>query len=416
MKQQKVIGIFTTFYAFDPAYSLCSVVRDQLIALVKHGYKTVLFVLPSFRDEAAMVPPGVETRKIIPQLILEPYKELGVPDHWREDVRKAKEMIERNAQDITHMICHDIFFIDTYLPYNIALREANITARYFAWTHSAPSARPSLTDNIHANRYTLPPRTTLVYLNHDQANGIAEMYGAWLKDVRVVHNSRDPRTFWDLDPLVNQMVDKYCILDRDIISVYPLSTPRMISGKGLDKAIKLHSCLKKLGYKTCLIVPNAHANADKEKKLINQTLFFAQDRGLDIGEVLFTSLENPPRHEHGISPKAVSDFMRLGNIFLFPTVSENCSLILLEAMMAGQLVVLNKNVTSLQEFGREQALYIDFDYRPMESDNELYYADLAKIVANQFEFSKPLQAKRRMFQKFNYDYIFEKQIEPLFYE
>ena len=162
----KTIGIFTTFYNFDPGYSLCAVVRDQLEALIKNRYKTILFVLPSFKDDDK-VPAGVEIRKIVPQLILEPYKELGYPDHWKEDVAKVKEIIEKNAQDIEYLICHDIFFIDQYLPYNIGLREANITAKYLAWTHSAPSNRPLLEDNIHANRYNLPPRTKLIYLNHD---------------------------------------------------------------------------------------------------------------------------------------------------------------------------------------------------------------------------------------------------------
>src|SRR3990167_7802830 len=188
------IGIFSSFYRIDPAYSLCAVVIDQLSALVKNGHSPVLFTLPQFADEA-LVPAGVEIRKIVPQIILEPYKELNFPAHYKEDVAKVKAALEKNMQDITHLICHDIFFIDTYLPYNIALRESDLTCRIFSWTHSAPSTRPKLEDNIHANRYTLPPRTTLVYLNHDKANDLAEMYGAWLKDVRIIPNTRDPRTF-----------------------------------------------------------------------------------------------------------------------------------------------------------------------------------------------------------------------------
>ena len=76
--KNKTIGIFTSFYKYDPAYSVCAVVWDQLNVLVKNDYKTVLFVLPSFEDDA-MVPQGVEIRKIVPQIILEPYKELGYP-------------------------------------------------------------------------------------------------------------------------------------------------------------------------------------------------------------------------------------------------------------------------------------------------------------------------------------------------
>jgi len=403
------IGFYTTFSNFDASYSLTSVVKDQLTACVKK-YDTILFVLPNFKDDN-LVPKGVEIRKVVPQLILEPYKDIGYPDHWKEDIKKVKEMLEKNAKDINNMICHDIFFIDQYLPYNIGFREADLKCNVFAWTHSAPSQRPVLEDNPHANRYTLPPRAKLVYLNHTQTNDLAEMYGAWLKDVRVVHNSRDPRTFWKLDPLVIKLIDKYQLFEKDIISVYPLSTPRMITGKGLDKAIKLHAKLQELGYKTALIVPNAHANAEKEKRLINQTLFWAGENGLKQEDLIFTSLEG---YEEGIPFNVVSDFFRISNVFIFPTVSENCSLVLLEAMLSGNLCVLNKNVQSLREFGGDDSLYFDFEFRKEENEN--YYLDLAKILASQFEIDKSLQVKRQILKKFNIDYIFNKSIEPLFYE
>ena len=415
MPNKKVIGIYTTFYNLDSAYSLCSVVIDQLKALVKHDYKTILFVLPSFKDEEK-VPKGVEIRKVIPQLILEPYKELGYPDHWKEDVKKVKESLNKNAQDIDIMICHDIFFIDQYLPYNIGLRESDLKCKILAWTHSAPSNRPKLDDNPHANRYVLPQRTKLVYLNHTDTIALAEMYGTWVKEVRVVPNSKDPRSFWNLDPFVTELIDRYNLLDKDIIAVYPLSTPRMITGKGLDKAVKLLSKLKELNYKVCLIVPNAHANAQKEKNLLSQTSFWASDRGITNTDLIFTSLEDSPTYEAGVSPKVISDFFRLSNVFIFPTVSENCSLVLLEAMLAGNLLVLNQKVRSLMEFGKSNALYFDFSYRDKEEDNERYYLDLARIVASQFENNQALQAKRETFNNYNYDHVFTKYIEPLFYE
>jgi len=103
-------------------------------------------------------------------------------------------------------------------------------------------------------------------------------------------------------------------------------------------------------------------------------------------------------------------------LFVFPTISENCSLVLLEAMMAGNLLVLNEQVRSLMEFGRTNALYFNFQYRDDKEENEKYYTDLAKIVGSQFDNNKVLQAKKETFQKFNYDDVFKHLIEPIFYE
>ena len=407
------IGVFSTFYRLDPAYSLCSVVIDQLSALVKNGHHPVLFTLPQFKDEA-LVPAGVEIRKIVPQIILELYKELNFPDHYKEDVAKVRSSLEKNMQDITHLICHDIFFIDTYLPYNIALRESNLTCKIFAWTHSAPSTRPSIDNNPHANRYTLPPRTKLIYLNHDKVTALAEMYGAWDSDVRVVHNSRDPRNFWSLDPLVVKLIEQYRLFEADIISVYPLSTPRMISGKGLDKVIRLHAKLKELGYKTRLIVCNGHANAQPDQRLISETQIWASGLNINHNELIFTSLQGK-EYELGVSPKIVSDLFRIANVFIFPTVSENSSLVLLEAMLSGNLLVLNDKVGTLREHAGDSALYVDFDYRDPKDTNERYYLDLAKILAAQFEVNKSLQVKRKALKEFNYDAIYQ-QIERVLYE
>ncbi len=407
----KKIGIFTTFSDFEPSYSLVSVVRDQLVAHVARGYKPVLFVLEGFHSED-QVPEGVELRKVVPQIILEPYIGTNQPENWKEDVAKIVTALKEHATDIDVMITHDIMFIDTYIPYNVALREANLPCKYLHWVHSAPSPRPLLEDNIHANRYTLPPNSKLVYLNNDKVIALAEMYATWPRNVRVVYNSRDPRTFWGLDPFTIKLINKYSLLEADIISVYPLSTTRMVDGKQIDVVIRIHEELRKLGYKTKLIVPNAHANGEAEKE---------QVRARASKDVIFTSLEGT-EYEQGVSAKVVSDLFRLANIFIFPSISENCSLVLLEAMLSGNLLVLNKDCTGVPEHAGANALYFKMGNLDMGTRNEEdalkregYIRDIALIIKSEFEVNKPLQAKRRALQTFNYDAIFDK-IEPLYYE
>ncbi len=407
----KKIGIFTTFYNYDRAYSLVSVVHDQLVSHLRHGYTPVLFVLESFKDHLD-VPEGVEIRAVIPQIILEPYAGLKYPDNWLEDVDKVVTALKEHAQDIEVMITHDVIFIDTYLPYNIGLRESDLRCRYLHWIHSAPSPRPVLQDNIHSNRYNLPPNSKLVYLNHDKVIALAEMYGTFPRNVRVIPNSRDPRTFWEYDRFMLDLVDKYDLFSADIISVYPLSTTRMVDGKQIDVVIKIHEELKKLGYKTKLIVPNAHANGDIERELC---------KARATQDVIFTSLEEP-KFEHGVSSRIVSDLFRLSNVFIFPSISENCSLVLLEAMLSGNMLVLNKDCSGLQEFAGVNALYFKMGNLDMGIRNEEqalkrdeYYRDIALIIKSEFEINKPLQAKRKTLQDYNLDTIFDK-IEQLYYE
>ena len=49
----KKVGIFTTFGNWDDAYSPCNVVKNQLLALLRHGYSPTLFVLDVFPESSA---------------------------------------------------------------------------------------------------------------------------------------------------------------------------------------------------------------------------------------------------------------------------------------------------------------------------------------------------------------------------
>ena len=409
METKKRVGIFTTFYNYDHAYSLVSVVHDQLCAHVMHGYKPVLFVLESFKDDAE-VPQGVEIRKVVPQITLEPYRGLSYPDTIEDDVMRAETALRTHAADIDIMLTHDIMFIDTYLPYNMALRRADLQCKHFHFIHSAPSPRPNIEDNHHANRYTLPPNSKLVYLNHDKQVHLAEMYGTYPKNVKVLPNPRDPRTFFDIDEITATVIEKTNLLDSDVISIYPVSTPRMVDGKQVDVVIRIHEKLRELGLKTTLVIPNAHANAEREKQLVEERHshhnFFTSTLGF----------------EHGVPQETVSNLFRLSNTFIFPSISENCSLILLEAMLSGNLLVLNRDCSGLQEFGGHGALYFKFGNLDMGIRNkegalmsDVYYLELAKIIKSELENSRPLQAKRKVMQEHNLNYYFSK-LEDIYYE
>jgi len=98
-KQNKTIGWLTTHYDWSKAYSITSVIHDQLEMNLKHGYKCVLFVLPSFKDDDR-VPVGTEIRKVVPQLILEKYKGYNNPPEFKAEVKTVVEALKKHASDI----------------------------------------------------------------------------------------------------------------------------------------------------------------------------------------------------------------------------------------------------------------------------------------------------------------------------
>ena len=66
------VGILTTFYDFDRAYSLVSVVEEQLLMLKEGGHQPILFVHDNFNADSE-VPEGIEIRKVVPRFTLVDY-------------------------------------------------------------------------------------------------------------------------------------------------------------------------------------------------------------------------------------------------------------------------------------------------------------------------------------------------------
>ncbi len=418
----KRIGIVTSLYNFDKAYSICSVVENQLKALVKFGYKPILFVLPSFQDDDK-VPAGVEIKKVIPQFILEPYHlalNKDVPPTFDEDVRRGVTAFEEHFKDLDIAITHDFILVDDYLPYAACIFKANLpNLKWFHWIHSLPSNRPTEIKSPWEVQFNVPPNSKIVLLNNVEVMRVAERYNGTINDVRVVHNPTDFRTFFKLDPLVEDMVDYFDLFKADIVQVYPLSSTRMVDGKQIHKVIKIFGYLKKLGWNVRLIVPNAHANATAEKDSIRNMLNLAQERGLTEKEVIFTSLIDAPKYESGVPHNIVRDLFLFSNLFIFPTVSENCPLILFEAALSKNLLVLNDDLPVLKDFFGKEALFFKFssNYTQTTYDNEEgYYEDVAKIIVAEMSRTRSFGSFDKAKREYNFDHIFRTQMEPLFYE
>lgn len=422
-KPKPKIGIFTTFSNFKPEYSLCTVVKQQLEALVKHGYEPVLFVLNIFKEDE-IVPEGVGVRRVIPQLVLEPYHKNDL-SNFETDVTKAQTALEEHMSDIDVCLTHDIIFINSYLPYNEALRRAQKTklghVKWLHWMHSGPSIRPTMDGSPYDNLYTLPENSKLVYMNYTDAVRAAEMYGTWDTEVRTISNPMDIRILHDFHPLSRELIDRYDLLSADVIDVYPLSTTRMNdAGKQVSKVIWVMSEIKKLGKSIRIVICNAHANGDNEKKAIESVYQAATEMGIERRELIFTSLYDAPKWEHGVPHEVVRDMFLLGNLFIFPTVSENCPLVLLEAMAGKNLLVLNNNFPALKDFGGNNALYFNFgsllQTPQFPNGVDLYYRDVAKIIVQHLNKSKVLGAQDTVRKKFSMDYIFKQQLEPAIME
>jgi len=242
------------------------------------------------------------------------------------------------------------------------------------------------------------------------------------KDVRTIFNPMDIRELYNFSPLTKEIIEANDLMSPEFLCIYPLSTTRMDkAGKQLSKAIWIMSELKKKGRSVALVVPNAHANAQNEKKAIEDMYQFAYDKGLERRELVFTSLHDVPKYEQGVPHNVVRDLFTLSNLFLFPSVSENCPLVLLEAMAGKNILVLNESFAPIKDFGKEDAMYFGFGSllekdRDFPMGEDTYYKDIATLIISEYNQNKAIKAQTRLRREFNLDKIAQKQLLPAILE
>lgn len=418
--RMKRVIVITTFASFSPDYSLVSVVADQLRMLTRHGYTLGLAVQEDFRDDDK-VPEGVNIHKVLPVISLHDYAigETARPD-FEQNVARVVAGLSPILDEYDVAITHDLMFLSWFLPHNEAVRQLareHPKVSWLHWIHSAPSVRPAKLTYPHILRFSMPPNSKLVYLNNNDTLRLAEMYGTSLEQIRVVPNTKDPGAFFDLHPLVQRIIDRFPLLTADVVSVLPFSTPRW-EGKNVQKLIWLMAKIKQQGKKVLLVLVNAHCNADKEKRTVQDLLQFAFEKGLSGAEICFTSTLGE-EWEYSVPNDAVRQLFQLSNVFIFPSLSECCSLVLLEAALCKNLLVLNRDVPSMREFGGEKALYPQFgsvQFKVTYQNEDGYWADWAKIIQGALNQERALDSFRHVIGRHNLDWIFKNTLEPLFHE
>lgn len=421
---KKRIAILTTFQDFDSAYSLVNIALDQCRMLKKYGYEYTIFVNEEFnKDDLAKYSSEFNVSASMP--IAYGMTEDIIIDEF---VDRLTEAYYEALKDFDVVLTHDIMFQGWFISHNKAVRNVipklpNI--RWFHWVHSAPGARSTKGYPV-SLRYNKAPNAKYVYLNHDDRLRFAEYIGGNTEDVRIVYNPLDLRDFYEMHEDSVEIIDRYDLMSADIMQVYPFSCTRM-RDKGVHKIIAMFGAFKKYFNKNVkLVLCNAHTTRGRERQAVEEMVQLAEKHGLTEEEVIFTSRYKPERPEEGgwtysTPHRVIRDLLKISNIFIFPTVSEACSKVLLEASSAGCYMVLNGSFKPMKEFANQNAVYHDFgslrenvDHGEMGEDKWL--EEVAKATMPGFLAEKSIAQKTYMKQKFNIDYIFRHQLEPLFYE
>jgi len=395
------IAIISHFNRAPESYSPARAVRNQIKILQKYGHKVVFFV-----QEGSQLDWDCEMRPVVPKF----KREKNVVN---EEI-KAKFidiLREELTNDFDVIISHDLY-IDDCITYREAIKECGVK---IPWLHWARSGVGQPIDFGMANAH-------YVYMNYADTAQFARRIGVKHDNVRVVFNEKDPSFNWH--PITKTIVEKMKLWNKDIIQVYPLCSTRF-DAKGLDSVITAFAILKEMGQRVGLIICNANCRHRKEE--VSKKLEFAKGWGLVDGQdILFTSTLYKDKDEvfgnmeRETPHQVVTELMRVSNLFIFPTMAEVCSNVLLEASMTKNLLVLNKDLPCLFDFAGDDTVlsypFTSFKSIHYEGKGKEDYERLAKQIIGQLKSNKADRQFRHIWKNHCIDSIYYNMLEPILYE
>lgn len=472
------VAIVTSLVDFSPGYSLCGIILDQARMLKRAGYEYKLFCIRAFNkaDKAAAEAEGLAVECSLAQCVLHEYKQNERPlptqkNAEGEEIAGFEEQVEvyfagdktgLGYRDVLEpfdvVITHDLMYLDWHLTQNEAIRrciELWPGKTWLHWAHSGPCERPDVNEENPSEdemcypttlRFSAAPNSIYVTLNHGKVQDFANMLGADNSVVRVVTNPKDVRVVYGFQPETLDLIDRYDLLDHQILQTYAFSTPRW-DAKGIRNLFCIWKHFKAMGLRARLVLVNCHGNSPCNKPQIEAMIAQAKKHGLRVGDdVVFTSqfgdeaaeklageakaekdeakraalLARAKRYagwKYCVPADVVRDLTFLGNLFVFPSETECCSLIQAEASLAGKYMVLNRDFAPMLEYCAPNVLHYEFTANdPNTRDGDGYHLCVAReLWANMQNDAAVMNSTLAKTRTYNPDHIFRTQFEPLLY-
>jgi hypothetical protein len=421
------VAVVTTFVEHFEAFSLCNVVATQLEMLRRAGHDVTMVACDGFAGRSVFETPSFRQLRMP---ILHVQREgdlLDRPAAFRGDVDYIKGRLRPAVAFSEVVITHDILYLLQHLAYNVACRELALefpAVRWLHWIHSAPEGHKTFgRGDPRSARFTPFPFGTLVYPNATDAPRLARQFAVPEDAVAVVPHAVDLAETFDFHPLSRALLE-YCTLDRaDVAAIYPV---RLDRGKQTEKIVRLFAELKRAGASVRLLVLNFHSTGAHFIQYRNEIRAEAQALGLTPAELVFSNdLPALPGVPEAVMRRAivelprrvVQDLFRLTNVYVHPSASETYSLVCQEAAVAGNLLVLNDDFPAMREIYGDAAIYVKFSsalyhttYQPSE---QVYYAEVAREVIAQLEYTPTLAQRTRIRQTRNLRAVYEGSFGPL---
>ena len=301
------------------------------------------------------------------------------------------------------VITHNGYTLHFSLPLTSVLWELGAEqppGKMVAWCHDLawtnPLYLPSMHQGVPWSLLREPaPHTTYVAVSEERRK---QLLGLWGVDggVTVVPNGIDVSEFWRLSPLGHTILERFQLLDCDLVLFLPV---RITRRKNIETAIRTVRCLKDRGLRVRFLVsaPQAPHHPGLSDRYLDRLKQLRAD--LDVVEnVVFLA----DALGHTLEIETVAELYRLADVLFFPSSQEGFGLPILEAGLARVPVVLS-DIPIFREVGGEDVSVFGLQDPP----EAIADAILAALD------NPPSRLYRRVLREYRWEAIVDRRIVPL---
>lgn len=423
MSDKRKVYLLTNFSGYLKSYSPIIVVSQQIQMFKRNGYDPVLITSAGWNPPENSIFASVETRRLSSVNI----DGTTVDQAFEDDVELLSSELGEILEDESIVFTHDLIFLPDYVKLNVAARRITDERPSIEWVHLIHSATApgKLIEEraMYGEKYkellsSKFPNSTVIYPNAYDIPRVAVNYSYEENEIVEVPHSTNPVE--GMSRIVTRLYDELELWKSEVLMVYPL---RLDRGKYAEADVYLMAGCKANDMTSHVVYCDFQSTGGDKVDYREDLKRLAESLGV-LDRVTFLS-EFDESASMEVSHEVVLELFTLSNVFALPSKSETYSLIAQEAMLKGNLCLLNHDFAPFRQIYGKNALYKQFDganiafngqdgsietkHEPIEE----YYRSMASNIRYYLENDKVIRAKTWTRTKRNPDYVFQHYIEPL---
>lgn len=425
MGNQKQIYILSNFSTYLRSFSPIIVVGEQLKMMKRAGYDPILIACDGWEPPEESIFSQVNTQLIANA---NSHSANDKIEHIEESVDLLYNQLKDTLPEECVVITHDLIFLPDYTILNLAARrlaKERPKTRWMHWVHSATGPgtlaqeRAMFGDAYATSMNEKFPNSIICYPNAQDIPRVARNFSYEEFEVIEVPHSTDPTE--GMHPLVQRLYDNLKLGDTEVLIVAPM---RLDRGKSPQSIVRVAAACEVEGTSAHIIFCDFQSTGGDKVTLREECKSLANTLG---AKVTFLS-EFDDLAQMDVPHEVVLDLFTLSNIFICPSRSETYSLTTQEAMLKGNLCILNYDFPAFRQIYGKNALYRQFDGAEVAMDgfdgkidtthsniDDYYRTRFAVPIKAWLENEHTLRGKTWVRTKRNPDYIFRNYVEPLLF-